>query len=310
MDEFTALFHKEKRDVNCIHGDIAQASREKILQQFRDRKINILVATDVAARGIDIEDLTHVINHSLPREIDSYVHRIGRTGRAGKKGIAVTLIDPREEHKIRQIFKMTGNEIKFKPLPSRADVAAKKQEKMFKDLEVILNTKDTSHYQKASEELVSKFGDTNIVAALLYQINGGIPKKEERRAPNTHRDRDNRGGSRGGDRRTRRDGDRKSYSRSGDRSRGSDDRRRNSRPDDRKSSWNKPEGERSRSERTPKRDDQKKSWNKPTGERSEKRRTPRKPDQQLPWDKPQGEKKTTEKRVRKPKNRGKKRRDG
>jgi len=80
-------------DADSLHGDMSQSQREKILNKFKKKLLNILVATDVAARGIDVQDLTHVINYSLPQDPESYVHRIGRTGRAGKEGIAVKIKD-------------------------------------------------------------------------------------------------------------------------------------------------------------------------------------------------------------------------
>jgi ATP-dependent RNA helicase DeaD len=84
-------------DADALHGDIAQNQREIILNKFRKQRINILVATDVAARGIDIHNLTHVINYSLPQDPEAYVHRIGRTGRAGKEGTAITFVTPDEK---------------------------------------------------------------------------------------------------------------------------------------------------------------------------------------------------------------------
>ena len=172
VNEISDALKKEKLDVDCIHGDINQSGRERILAKFKAKKINILIATDVAARGIDVNDLTHVINYSLPQEIESYVHRIGRTGRAGKNGIAVTFIDPREVYKIKRLEKETGNTIIEGELPSREKVAIKKQERLIHSLEEIITTKDTSFYSHVSKELVKAFGDTAVIAALLFQING------------------------------------------------------------------------------------------------------------------------------------------
>jgi len=90
-------------DVEAIHGDISQSQRERTLNKFKKQKINILVATDVAARGIDVDNLTHVINYSLPQDPESYVHRIGRTGRAGNKGTAITFITPSEYKRLMYI---------------------------------------------------------------------------------------------------------------------------------------------------------------------------------------------------------------
>lgn len=86
-----------------LHGDLSQSKRERVLTRFRDAKIQILVATDIAARGIDVEGVTHVFNYDIPRDVDSYIHRIGRTGRAGQKGMAVTLFDPHEQLTVRLI---------------------------------------------------------------------------------------------------------------------------------------------------------------------------------------------------------------
>lgn len=180
VNEISDELKREKLDVDCIHGDINQAGREKILKKFKDKRINILIATDVAARGLDIDNLSHVINYSLPQEIDSYVHRIGRTGRAGKKGIALTFIDSREEYKINRLIKMTKNDIKLSQLPSPTEVAQKKQERLIKKLEEIITTKNTSFYANLSKDLVQAFGDTKVISALLYQINGsGIPEKRK-----------------------------------------------------------------------------------------------------------------------------------
>jgi ATP-dependent RNA helicase DeaD len=177
VNEISDALKRGKFNADCIHGEISQTGRERILKKFKEKKINILVATDVAARGIDVADLTHVINHSLPREIDSYVHRIGRTGRAGKKGIAITFIDNREEYKIKQLIRETKNNILPGQLPSAAEIAVKKQELLLKKLEEVIQTKDISEYDKISKELVKAFGDIKVVSALLHQLHG--PSKPE-----------------------------------------------------------------------------------------------------------------------------------
>ncbi len=202
VNEISDMLKKEKLDVDCIHGDVNQSGRERILKKFKEKRINVLVATDVAARGIDVHDLTHVINHTLPREMDSYIHRIGRTGRAGKKGVAITFIDNREEYKIKRLIQDTGNTILEGELPSRSAVALKKMEKLVSALEEIMTKEDTSFYKNVSKQLVQEFGDTEVVSALLYQINGsGKPEqKKERYDHDEYRESRNRrsgGGSRG-----------------------------------------------------------------------------------------------------------------
>ena len=110
-----------------LHGDVSQAQREKILRKFRDRTINILVATDVAARGIDVGNLTHVINYSLPQDSESYVHRIGRTGRAGKQGTAITFVSPSEFRGLNNLMRDIKVEIKRETLPSPQDIVEMKR---------------------------------------------------------------------------------------------------------------------------------------------------------------------------------------
>lgn len=107
VQEITDWLKKKSFKVDCLHGDRPQREREFILKDFRNGRVKILVATDVAARGLDINDLTHVINFSLPRDVESYVHRIGRTGRAGKKGLALSLVAPHEVNIIKRIQQVT-----------------------------------------------------------------------------------------------------------------------------------------------------------------------------------------------------------
>ena len=109
-------------DADALHGDLSQSQREKILNQFKKRRINILVATDVAARGIDVQDLSHVINYALPQDPEAYVHRIGRTGRAGKEGTAITFITPEKYRKLQYIRKSAKTDIRKAKLPGVKDV--------------------------------------------------------------------------------------------------------------------------------------------------------------------------------------------
>ncbi len=107
VTEITEWLKRKSFKVDCIHGDRPQRERDFILKDFRSGRVKILVATDVAARGLDINDLTHVINFSLPREVESYVHRIGRTGRAGKKGLALSIVAPHEVRLLKRIQQVT-----------------------------------------------------------------------------------------------------------------------------------------------------------------------------------------------------------
>jgi ATP-dependent RNA helicase DeaD len=112
--------------VDCLHGDKDQRSREHTINRFRNKQVSILVCTDVASRGLDVKDVSHVINYSIPRELESYVHRIGRTARSGKKGIAMSLVTPNQRYIVGQLEKITKSSIKEGILPSRKDIGVKK----------------------------------------------------------------------------------------------------------------------------------------------------------------------------------------
>lgn len=137
-DHVTKALDEKGYDVAALHGDIAQAQREKIITRFRSKKTKILVATDVAARGIDINGLTYVVNFSLPFDGATYVHRIGRTGRAGSKGVAVTFVAPQDTRKLgylrRAVAKASKGEMKEEEIPSVEEVIARKKNRLFSEL--------------------------------------------------------------------------------------------------------------------------------------------------------------------------------
>jgi len=112
--------------VDCLHGDMDQNARERTMRGFRERKCTILIATDVACRGLDVKDISHVVNYSIPRELDNYVHRIGRTGRSGKSGLAFSLVTPSHRGLIGRIERMTKSKMKEGKIPSRKDIGVRK----------------------------------------------------------------------------------------------------------------------------------------------------------------------------------------
>jgi ATP-dependent RNA helicase DeaD len=116
---------KDGYNADSLHGDLSQQQRDKVMKRYRDRSLQLLIATDVAARGIDVQDVTHVINYSLPDEIENYTHRSGRTGRAGKTGISICIINSKETHKIRQIEKVIGKSFTKAEIPTGFDVVEK-----------------------------------------------------------------------------------------------------------------------------------------------------------------------------------------
>lgn len=151
-----------------LHGDITQGQREKILRQFKNKRVKILVATDVAARGIDVNDLTHVINYSLPQTADSYVHRIGRTGRAGKKGISITFVIPSEKRQLKNIERVNKCEIKLQEIPSALSIISNKENHIKEVIQDILKgDTDLTKYRAIARELLSEHDPKDTVAAIL-----------------------------------------------------------------------------------------------------------------------------------------------
>ena len=124
--DLTRYLTERRYRADCLHGDMDQNARERTMQAFRDRKVNLLVCTDVASRGLDVKDVTHVINYSLPRELDSYVHRIGRTARSGKTGFALNLVTPSHRGLIGRIEKATKSRMNEGRIPTRKDIGLKK----------------------------------------------------------------------------------------------------------------------------------------------------------------------------------------
>lgn len=116
---------REGYDIEALHGDLTQAQRDKVMARFREKSIQLLIATDVAARGIDVKEITHVINYELPDDTEVYTHRSGRTGRAGKSGVSVSLVTPREIYRLRQIEKLVNTKFHKMDIPSGKDVCRK-----------------------------------------------------------------------------------------------------------------------------------------------------------------------------------------
>ena len=150
-----------------LHGDVSQAQREKVLRKFRNRQVNILVATDVAARGIDINNLSHVINYSLPQDSESYVHRIGRTGRAGNQGTAITFISSSEMRQFGFLRRDIKADIRRQDLPTPQDIVAVKRQRIKEELREIVEGDNYADYGDMAEELLAAYTPEVALAALL-----------------------------------------------------------------------------------------------------------------------------------------------
>jgi ATP-dependent RNA helicase DeaD len=154
-------------DAEAIHGDITQFQRERTLDKFKKQKINILVATDVAARGIDVNNMTHVINFSLPQDPESYVHRIGRTGRAGKQGTAITFITPSEYRRLMFIQRAAKADIKKATVPKVKEIIKAKKTKIYEDLAALRKNTPEEQYMSWATSLLGEDDPIEVVASLL-----------------------------------------------------------------------------------------------------------------------------------------------
>ncbi|MCK9190833.1 MAG: DEAD/DEAH box helicase [Sphaerochaetaceae bacterium] len=154
-----------------LHGDLSQKQREQILNKMKRRIINIVVATDVAARGIDINDLTHVINLSLPQQPESYIHRIGRTGRAGKKGTAITFVTRNEQRKLQYIERIAKTKIQRGEIPTVNDIIAIKKSRIEKELLGLVETPVANNpFDTMAAELLEKGDHAEILATVLDHL--------------------------------------------------------------------------------------------------------------------------------------------
>lgn len=153
-------------NAEALHGDLSQKQREIILQNLRDHKIKILVATDVAARGIDVQELTHVINFTIPQDPEVYIHRIGRTGRAGKKGTAITFVTPSEARKFGFIKRISRMSIEKGTLPSSNDIILKKKERILDKVRASFK-EQAIEYEEIAAKLLEEEDSFVIVKALL-----------------------------------------------------------------------------------------------------------------------------------------------
>lgn len=177
VDELAGRLVEWGYNAEGIHGDYSQSQRESTLNKFRKKRVNILVATDVAARGIDITDLTHVINYSLPRDAESYIHRIGRTGRAGKKGTAITFVSASELRKLTAISRITKTEIRREQLPSISDIIHAKKDRLSCDLRAIREQGLHGEYLEIAAQMLNESDPADILAALMKHVFKGELEK-------------------------------------------------------------------------------------------------------------------------------------
>lgn len=196
-DELVSNLQARGYSADSLHGDMKQAQRDIVMEKFRASTIDILVATDVAARGIDIDDVECVINYDLPQDEEYYVHRIGRTGRAGREGIAFSFAFGRDMRRLRDIERYTKSKIEKHPIPTVADVEGKKISQFFDSIKETLEEGKMTKQVQWVEEFCEKeeYSLVEICAAIVKNSIGDEEKmeiKEERSRDNNNNGRNNR----------------------------------------------------------------------------------------------------------------------
>ena len=182
VDEVTAMLNGRGHRAEAIHGGMSQPQRDRVMQAFRTGQTELLVATDVAARGLDIPSVSHVINFDLPSSAEVYVHRIGRTGRAGREGAAITILDPREERLLRSIEQITKAKVTVAPVPSVADLLAKRLERTRAAVQEAMRADDIGEFRGVAEAMAASSDPFTLAAAamkLVFHAQGGDRVEED-----------------------------------------------------------------------------------------------------------------------------------
>jgi ATP-dependent RNA helicase DeaD len=168
--ELTSQLQAAGHSVDEYHGDLSQTQRERLLLRFRQRQVRWVVATDIAARGIHVEDLTHVINYDLPDSVENYVHRIGRTGRAGKEGTAISLVHPLDRRKLRDIENHIRQRLEVRSIPTRAQIEACQIEKLQAKVREALVGERMASFLPIVAQLSEEYEPHAIAAAALQMV--------------------------------------------------------------------------------------------------------------------------------------------
>jgi len=205
VDELTETLNARGYRAEALHGGLSQEQRDRVMKKFRANKADLLVATDVAARGLDVQHVSHVVNYDVPSASESYVHRIGRTGRAGREGVAITLAEPREHRLLRNIEFLTKQKIEIAQVPTVADLRARRLELTRASIRESIIGGELDTFRSIVESLADEFDLMDIAAAAVKQIEQregpadaeeeipvALPRRERRdeRAPSSRRGED------------------------------------------------------------------------------------------------------------------------
>ncbi len=192
VDELTETMNARGYRCEALHGGLSQDQRDRVMKKFRAEKTDLLVATDVAARGLDIQHVSHVVNYDVPTSTEAYVHRIGRTGRAGREGVAISLAEPREHRMLRNIELATKSKIEIATVPTVADLRTRRLELTKASLREGILSGDLDAFRSIVESLAEEFDVMDVAAAAVKQLelhNGGSADEKEIPAVEPRRDR-------------------------------------------------------------------------------------------------------------------------
>ena len=209
VDELSETLMARGLRADALHGGLSQDQRDRVMTKFRTKKTDLLIATDVAARGLDVKHVSHVVNFDVPADAESYVHRIGRTGRAGREGVAITLAEPREHRLLRNIERMTSQRIEIAQVPTVDDLRAHRLQLVRTTLRETIMEGGLDKFRGIVESLAGEFDVMDIAAAAvkLFDSNDVTdepdipavqPRSDERGSRDSSRGRDGAGAREGG----------------------------------------------------------------------------------------------------------------
>jgi ATP-dependent RNA helicase DeaD len=183
VDELTETLAARGVRADALHGGLSQDQRDRVMKRFRARKSDLLIATDVAARGLDVSHVSHVVNFDVPTDPAAYVHRIGRTGRAGREGVAITLAEPREHRLLRFIERMTGQPITIEPVPTVADLRARRSDVARETLRQAIVTGEFGSAREIVAALAAEFDVFDVAAAAVQLLDARRAQDDESEIP-------------------------------------------------------------------------------------------------------------------------------
>jgi ATP-dependent RNA helicase DeaD len=183
VDELTESLNGRGYRAEALHGGLSQEQRDRVMKKFRANSADLLVATDVAARGLDVQHVSHVVNYDVPSAAEAYVHRIGRTGRAGREGVAITLAEPREHRLLRNIEQQTKQKIEIAAVPTVADLRARRLELTRASIRETILAGDLDHFRVVVDSLAGEFDIMDVAAAAVKQADAKEVGQDEEEIP-------------------------------------------------------------------------------------------------------------------------------